>query len=151
MYEEKLKELGIVLPEAPKPLAAYVPAVMAGDFVYSSGQIPLAAGELKFKGKVGSDLTEEQGYEAAKLCAVNCLSAVKGVIGSLDKIAQIVKLTGFVNSAPGFSSQPKVINGASELLGQVFGDAGKHARAAVGVSELPINAAVEVEIIVKLK
>ena len=151
MYEAKLKEMGIQLPEAPKPLAAYVPATLAGEFAYTSGQIPLAAGELKYKGKVGSDLTEEQGYEAARLCAINCLSALKGVIGSLDKIAQVVKVTGFVNSAPGFSSQPKVVNGASEFLGQVFGDAGKHARSAVGVSELPINAAVEVEMIVRLK
>ena len=151
MYEEKLKEMGIELPEAPKPLAAYVPAMRAGAFVYTSGQVPIAAGELKFKGKVGADLTEEQGYEAAKLCAVNCLSAVKTVTGSLDKIAQIVKVTGFVNSAPGFTGQPKVINGASEFFGQVFGDAGMHARAAVGVSELPVNAAVEIEIIVMLK
>jgi len=151
MYEAKLKEMGIELPEAPKPLAAYIPAIQAGEFVYTSGQVPLAAGELKYKGKVGSDLTEEQGYEAARLCAINCLSAIKGVIGDLDKIAQVIKVTGFVNSAPGFSSQPKVVNGASEFLGQVFGDAGKHARAAVGVSELPINAAVEVEMIVKLK
>ena len=151
MYEAKLKEMGIELPQAPKPLAAYIPAIVAGEFVYTSGQVPMAAGELKYKGKVGSDLTEEQGYEAAKLCAINCLCAIKGVIGDLDKIAQVIKVTGFVNSAPGFSSQPKVINGASEFLGQVFGDAGKHARAAVGVSELPINAAVEVEMIVKLK
>ena len=151
MYEAKLKEMGITLPETPKPLAAYVPAVQTGDFVYTSGQIPLAAGELKYKGKVGSDLTEEQGNEAAKLCAINCLSAVKTLIGSLDKIERIVKATGFVNSAPGFSSQPKVMNGASEFLGEVFGEAGKHARSAVGVSELPLNAAVEVEIIVKLK
>ena len=151
MYEEKLKEMGIELPEAPKPLAAYVPAMRAGAFVYTSGQVPIAAGELKFKGKVGADLTEEQGYEAAKLCAVNCLSAVKTVTGSLDKIAQIVKVTGFVNSAPGFTGQPKVINGASEFFGQVFGDAGMHARAAVGVSELPVNAAVEIEIVVMLK
>ena len=151
LYEAKLKEMGIELPEAPKPLAAYIPAIQAGEFVYTSGQVPLASGELKYKGKVGSDLTEEQGYEAARLCAINCLSAIRGVIGDLDKIAQVIKVTGFVNSAPGFSSQPKVINGASEFLSQVFGDAGKHARAAVGVSELPINAAVEVEMIVRLK
>ena len=151
MYEAKLKEMGIDLPEAPKPLAAYVPAVLAGEFVYTSGQIPLESGELKYKGKVGASLTEEQGYAAARLCAVNCLSAVKGLIGSLDKIGQIVKVTGFVNSAPGFSAQPKVMNGASEFFGEVFGDAGKHARSAVGVSDLPIDAAVEVEIVVKLK
>ena len=151
MYEEKLKALGIELPEAPKPLAAYVPAIQAGEFVYTSGQVPLAAGELKYKGKVGSGLTEEQGYEAARICAVNCLSAVKSLIGSLDNIAHLVKVTGFVNSAPGFTSQPKVLNGASELFNEVFGDAGKHARSAVGVSELPLDAAVEVELIVRLK
>jgi enamine deaminase RidA (YjgF/YER057c/UK114 family) len=151
MYEAKLKEMGIELSEAPKPLAAYIPAVQAGDFVYTSGQIPIVAGELKYKGKVGADLTEVQAQEAAKQCAINCLNVIKGVIGSLDKIERIVKVTGYVNSAPGFTSQPKVMNGASEFLGEVFGEAGKHARAAVGVCELPIDAAVEVEIIVKLK
>ena len=151
MYEAKLKEMGITLPEAPKPLAAYVPAVQTGDFVFTSGQIPMVAGELKYKGKVGADLTEAEAYEAARICAINCLSAVKSLIGCLDKVERIVKLTGFVNSAPGFSSQPKVVNGASEFLGQVFGDGGKHARSAVGVSELPVNAAVEVELIIKLK
>lgn len=151
MYEAKLKEMGIDLPEAPKPLAAYVPAVKAGDLVYTSGQIPLVAGELKFKGKVGAEISEAQGYEAARVCVVNCLSAVKGVIGSLDQIDRIIKVTGFVNSAPGFTAQPKVLNGASEFLSEVFGEAGRHARSAVGVSELPIDSAVEVEIIVKLK
>lgn len=151
MFENKLKELGIDLPQAPKPLAAYVPAVKVGDLVYTAGQIPLINGELVFKGKVGSDLSEEQGYEAAKICAINCLSAVKSVIDSLDEVEQIVKVTGFVNSAPGFTMQPKVINGASDFLGEVFGEKGNHARAAVGVNELPIDAAVEVEIIVKLK
>ena len=151
MYEAKLKEMGIELPETPKPLASYVPAVQAGDYVFTSGQIPLAGGELKYKGKVGADISEEQGYAAAKLCAINCLSAIKTLIGSLDKIEKVTKVTGFVNSAPGFTAQPKVINGASDFLGEVFGEAGKHARAAVGVSELPINAAVEVELIVKLK
>lgn len=151
MVEEKLRQLGIELPETPTPLAAYVPAVKAGDFAYTSGQIPLVKGELKFKGKVGAELTEEEGYQAARICAINCLSALKGAIGDLDKIERIVKVVGFVNSAPGFKMQPKVINGASELLGEVFGDAGKHARSAVGVNELPIDSAVEVEVIVKLK
>lgn len=151
MYEAKLKEMGITLPAAPKPLASYVPAVMADSCVYTSGQIPLVGGELKFKGKVGADLTEEQGYEAAKTCAINCLSVIKEQIGSLDNIERIVKVTGFVNSAPGFANQPRVVNGASDLLGAVFGEAGRHARSAVGVSELPINAAVEVEMIVKVK
>jgi enamine deaminase RidA (YjgF/YER057c/UK114 family) len=143
--------MGVKLPEAAKPLAAYIPAVQVGEYVYTAGQIPLVAGELKYKGKVGKDVSEQEGYDAAKVCAINALSAVKSVIGSLDKVERIVKLTGFVNSAPGFTMQPKVVNGASEFLGEVFGEAGLHARSAVGVSELPIDAAVEVEIIVKVK
>lgn len=151
MVEDKLRQMGIELPAAPTPLAAYIPAVKAGDFAYTSGQIPLVKGELKYKGKVGAELSEADGYQAARVCAINCLSALKGVIGDLDNIERIVKVVGFVNSAPGFAAQPKVINGASELFGEVFGDAGKHARSAVGVSELPIDSAVEVEVIVKLK
>lgn len=150
-YEAKLKEMGITLPEAPKPVAAYVPAVQIGDYVYTSGQIPFVNGELKYKGKLGKDLDVEQGYESAKTCALNCLSVIKSVIGSLDKIEKVVKVVGFVNSAPGFNQQPKVINGASELLGQIFGEAGQHARSAVGVNELPMDAATEVELIVKIK
>ncbi len=151
VYESKLKEMGIILPQAPRPLASYVPAVRTGEYIYTSGQVPFEDGELRFKGRVGADLSEEQGYEAAKICAINCLSAVKGLAGSLDNIERIVKVTGFVNSAPGFVNQPKVVNGASDFLGQVFGEAGKHARSAVGVSELPLGAAVEVEMVVKLK
>lgn len=151
MFEEKLKEMGLTLPQVAKPVAAYVPAVQVEKYVYTSGQIPFVDGELKYKGRVGGDLSDKEGYEAARVCALNCLSAIKSVAGSLDNIERIVKVTGFVNSAPGFSGQPGVINGASELLGQVFGEAGSHARAAVGVSELPLNAAVEVEMIVKLK
>jgi len=151
MFEDKLKEIGMSLPPVAKPVAAYVPAVLVDKYVYTSGQIPLVEGELKYKGRVGGDLTDKEGYEAARICVLNCLSAVKSVAGSLDSIERIVKVTGFVNSAPGFSGQPGVINGASELLGQVFGEAGRHARSAVGVSELPLNAAVEVEMIVKLK
>jgi len=150
-FEAKLTELGITIPEAPKPVAAYVPAVRIGDMVYTSGQIPFVAGELKYKGKVGRDVTLEQGYEAAKVCVINALAAVKGLVGSLDNIEKIVKVVGFVNSAPGFVDQPKVINGASELLSQVFGQAGEHARSAVGVAELPVDSAVEVELIVKVK
>ncbi|MFZ5642448.1 MAG: RidA family protein [Bacillota bacterium] len=151
MFEEKLKEMGIALPVVPKPVAAYVPAVMTDKLVYTSGQIPFVEGELKYKGKVGGELTDKEGYEAARICAINCLSAVKSLAGSLDNIEKIVKVTGFVSSAPGFNGQPGVINGASELLGEIFGEAGKHARSAVGVSELPLNAAVEVEMIVLLK
>ena len=151
MIEEKIKELGFEVPEAPKPLAAYVPALIVSDFVFTAGQIPSIKGELKFKGKVGKDIPEEAGRKAAEICALNCLGAVKGVIGDLDKIEQIVKLTAFVNSADGFTAQPKVANGASELIGKIFGEKGRHARSAVGVNELPIDAAVEIEMIVKLK
>ncbi len=148
---DKLKELGFELPEVAKPVAAYVPAVKVDNYVYTSGQIPLVKGELKFKGKVGKDITPEQAYEAAQVCCLNCLAAIKAEIGCLDKIERIVKVTGFVNSADGFSGQPKVINGASEMLGKLFAEAGQHSRSAVGVSELPIDAAVEVEMIVKVK
>ncbi|ODA39696.1 RidA family protein [Desulfosporosinus sp. BG] len=106
--------MGITLPETPKPLATYVPAVQVDKYIYTSGQIPLAAGELEFKGKLGAEISEGQGYEAAKMCAINCLSAIKGLAGSLDNIERIVKVVGFVNSAPGFNQQPNVINGASE-------------------------------------
>jgi enamine deaminase RidA (YjgF/YER057c/UK114 family) len=150
-YEQKIKELGLQIPEPPEPVAAYVPAVKVGDFIYTSGQIPFVNGKLKFKGKVGEDLTEQEGYEAAKVCALNCLSVIKGQVGTLDNIERIVKVTGYVNSGQGFQMQPQVINGASELLGEIFGENGQHARAAVGVSELPIDAPVEIEMIVKIK
>lgn len=149
--EAKLEAMGLELPAAPKPLAAYVPAVKVDTFVYTSGQIPFVNGELKFKGKVGKDLTEAEAYEAAKVCVLNCLSVIKAEIGELDHIERIVKVVGFVNSAPGFSMQPKVINGASELLGELFGEKGQHARSAVGVNELPLDAACEVEVIVKIR
>jgi enamine deaminase RidA (YjgF/YER057c/UK114 family) len=150
-FEAKLKELGIGLSQAPKPVAAYVPAVRAGEFVYTSGQITMVNGELKYQGKLGKDLTVQEGYQAARICALNALSAIRDVVGSLDEIEQIIKVVGFVNSAPGFIEQPKVINGASELLGEIFGAAGQHARSAVGVNELPLNTAVEVEMIVKIR
>lgn len=149
--EAKLKTMGLELPAAPKPVAAYVPAVKVDNFVYTSGQIPFVNGELKFKGKVGKDLTEAEAYEAAKVCVLNCLSVIKAEIGELDRIERIVKVVGFVNSAAGFSMQPKVINGTSELLGELFGEKGQHARSAVGVNELPLDAACEVELIVKIK
>lgn len=149
--QSRLQELGITLPEVAKPVAAYVPAVRSGDYIYTSGQIPLVKGEVKYQGKVGAEFTVEEGYEAAKICALNCLAAIAGAAGSLDQVEQVVKLVGFVNSAPGFSEQPKVVNGASELVGQVFGEIGKHARSAVGVAELPLNVAVEIEMIVKVK
>ncbi|MCL6635191.1 MAG: RidA family protein [Peptococcaceae bacterium] len=150
-YEARLKSMGLLLPGVPQPVAAYVPALQAGRFVYTSGQLPVAEGKVVYAGKVGRELSAEDGYRAARICALNCLAAVKSVAGSLGRIEQIVKLTGFVNSAPDFTGQPFVVNGASELLGEVFGEAGRHARSAVGVAELPLNAAVEIEMIVLLK
>ena len=150
MFEEKLKQMGIEIPEPVKPLAAYIPAMQVGNLVMTSGQVPISDGSVKFQGKVGKDLTEEEGREAAKLCAINCLSAIKSVIGSLEKIKRVVKLTVFISSAEGFTAQPKVANGASEFIGEIFGEAGKHVRSAVGVSELPLNSAVEIEMIVEI-
>jgi enamine deaminase RidA (YjgF/YER057c/UK114 family) len=141
--------MGLALPEVVKPLASYVPWVRTGNLVFVSGQICLAGGELKFKGKVGRELTLEQGAEAARLCCLNCLAAVKDAIGSLDRVKRVVKVVGFVNSAPGFNAQPKVVNGASDLLMKVFGEAGKHSRSAVGCSDLPLDTATEVEMIVE--
>ena len=149
--EEQLKVMGITLGEVPKPVAAYVPAVKSGGFVYVSGQLPTVNGQLQYIGHLGQELTEAEGYEAAKLCVLNALSVLKGLLGDLDEIEQIVKLTGFVASAPGFTAQPKVVNGASELLGTLFGERGQHARSAVGVAELPLNAPVEIELIAKIK
>lgn len=151
MFVEKIKQLGITIPEPVKPLAAYIPAMQVGNLVMTSGQVPISSGVVKFQGKVGRDLSEEEGRDAAKLCAINCLSAVKSVIGSLDKIKRVLKLTVFIASAEGFTAQPKVANGASELIGEIFGEAGKHVRSAVGVSELPLNSAVEIEMIVEIK
>lgn len=151
MIEEKIKQMGITITEAAKPLAAYIPALQVGNLVMTSGQVPIKGGAIKYQGKVGKDLSEEEGKEAAKLCAINCLSAIKSVIGNLDKIKRIVKLTVFVSSAEGFTAQPKVANGASEFIVEVFGDSGKHVRSAVGVSELPLNSAVEIEMIVEVR
>lgn len=148
--EERLKELGLELKETPKPLAAYVPGVQVGKLLFTSGQIPMVDGELKYKGYIGEDLDVLEGYQGARLAALNCLSVIKSMVGDLDSIEQIVKVTGFVRSAPGFVKQPQVINGASELLLEIFGEKGRHARAAVGCNELPIGAAVEVEMVVSL-
>jgi len=149
--EEKLKSLGFSLPETPKPVAAYIPALQVNDLVYTSGQIPVVEGELKFKGKLGIQVSREQGYEAARICALNALSAIKSVIGDLDKIEQVVKVVGFVASGPGFTDQPAVVNGASEFLKQVLGEKGVHTRSAVGVAELPLGCPVELEMIVKVR
>ncbi len=151
MFEEKLKELGFELPEVAKPLAAYIPAKKVGNLVMTSGQVPVVKGEIKYVGKIGKDLTEEEGQKAAQICALNCLAAVKNIIVTIDNIEEILKLTVFVNSANGFTAQPKVANGASELISKIFGEKGLHVRSAVGVSELPLNAAVEIEMVVRVK
>ena len=151
MIEENIKNLGLELPEAPKPVASYIPSLIVNDLVFTAGQIPTVKRELKFKGKIGKDLSEDEGKQAAEICALNCLSVIKSAAGNLDEIDRIVKVTVFVNSADGFTAQPKVANGASDLLVKIFGDRGKHVRSAVGVNELPLDAAVEVEMIVKLK
>lgn len=150
MIVEKIKELGFEVPEVAKPLAAYIPAKKVGNLVMTSGQVPLVKGEIKYKGKVGKDLSEEDGIKAAQVCALNCLAAIKSVAGNLDSIVEVEKLTVFVASAEDFTAQPKVANGASELIGQIFGEAGKHVRSAVGVTALPLNSAVEIEMIVKV-
>jgi enamine deaminase RidA (YjgF/YER057c/UK114 family) len=145
----KLAELGIELPAVVAPLAAYVPAVRTGNLVYTAGQLPIADGELLATGKVGAEVTAEQARDLARQCGLNALAAVHALVG-IDSVVKVVKVVGFVASAPGFDGQPGVINGASELLGEIFGDAGAHARSAVGVSELPRNAPVEVEVIVEV-
>lgn len=143
--ESRLAELGIILPEVPAPVANYVPFVIAGPLVFISGQITMWEGELKFLGKVGADLTLEQGQDAARLCAINLLAQAKAAAGGLERIKRCVKLTGFVNADPGFTDHPKVINGASDLMVDVLGDNGRHARAAVGVNSLPLGVAVEID------
>jgi enamine deaminase RidA (YjgF/YER057c/UK114 family) len=146
----RLGELGIELPAVAKPLAAYVPAVRTGNLVYTAGQLPLADGNLLLSGKVGDEVSPEEGKALARTCALNALAAVDALVG-VDSITRVVKVVGFVASAPGFTGQPGVINGASELFADVFGDAGAHARSAVGVAELPLDAPVEVEVIVEVR
>jgi enamine deaminase RidA (YjgF/YER057c/UK114 family) len=145
----RLAELGLTLPQVVPPLAAYVPAVQSGNYVYVSGQLPMVDGKLLYTGKLGAGVTVEQGTEAARVCAVNALAAIDALVG-LGRIAKIVKVAGFVASAEGFTGQPAVINGASELFGDVLGELGRHARSAVGVAELPLGAPVEVEVIVEV-
>ena len=144
--EDRLAELGLTLPEAAAPAANYVPYVQSGNLVFVSGQITLLNGALKYVGRVGADFTAEEAYEAAKLCGLNLIAQVKAACGGdLDRVKRVVRLGGFVNCTDDFTDQPKVINGASDLMADVFGDAGKHARAAVGVNTLPLGVAVEVE------
>ncbi|RNE62611.1 RidA family protein [Cryobacterium tepidiphilum] len=151
MIETRLAELGIELPEVVPPVAAYVPAIVSGTLVFTAGQLPMVAGKLPATGKVGDGeglVPADDARQYARQSALNALAAIKAVIGSLDRVTQVVKVTGFVASDPSFTGQPGVINGASELLGEVFGDIGVHARSAVGVSVLPLDAPVEVELIV---
>lgn len=146
----RLAELGIELPPVVAPLAAYVPAVRTGNLVYTAGQLPIRDGELLRTGKVGAQVSPEQAQELARVCALNALAAVHSLVG-IDSVTRVVKVVGFVASAPGFNGQPVVVNGASELIGEVFGEAGAHARSAVGVSELPRDAPVEVELIAEVE
>jgi enamine deaminase RidA (YjgF/YER057c/UK114 family) len=148
--EERIAELGLTLPADVAPLAAYVPAVRTGDLVFTAGQLPRRDGELVATGKVGAEVTPEAAAEAAAACALNALAAIKGEIGDLSAIRRVVKVVVFVASAPDFTGQPGVANGASELLGKVFGDAGVHARSAVGVAVLPLDVPVEVELVVEV-
>lgn len=145
--DDRIAELGLVIPEGSKPVAAYIPAVVSGNLVYTSGQLPMAGGVLPAAGKVGAEVTEEEAKALARNCVLNGLAAARSVIGSLDRITRVVKVVGFVASDPSFTGQPGVINGASELLGEIFGESGQHARSSVGVAVLPLDAPVEIEFV----
>lgn len=147
---DRMAEAGIVLPDVAAPAAAYVPAVRSGAYVYVSGQVPFVAGKLAQTGKVGAEVSADDAKAHARTCGLNALAAVNALVG-LDAVVRVVKVVGFVASAPGFTGQPAVINGASELMSEVFGDAGRHARSAIGVAELPLGAPVEVEMIVEVR
>lgn len=149
-WRSRLAELGIELPELVAPLASYLPAVRSGTLVFTSGQLPIRDGKLAATGKVGAEVSPEDAHALARVCALNALAAVDALVG-IDAVVRAVKVVGYVASAPGFTGQPGVVNGASDLLGEVFGDAGGHARAAVGVAELPLDAPVEVELIVEVQ
>ena len=147
----RLKELGYELPSLPNPAGSYVPATSTGSLLFTAGQLPFKEGQLRYTGKVDKDVSVEEANEAARLCALNALAAVKAEAGSLENVRRVVKVTGYVASAAGFNRQPEVINGASDFLSEVFGEKGAHARSAVGVAELPLDAPVEVELIVELR
>lgn len=149
--EMKARELGLDIPPAPQPVAAYVPGLVVGDLLYVSGQIPVAGGQPISRGKLGAAVSADDGYQAARRCALNALGVVRSLAGSLDRVAQVVKVTVFVASAPGWNGQSQVANGASELFGELFGDAGRHVRSAVGVAELPLDVPVEVEALFRLQ
>ena len=149
--ESRINELKIVLPDAPKPVAAYIPAKQTGKLVFTAGQLPMVNGELISKGLLGQDVEIDEAKKAARICTLNALAAIKGVIGDLDRIKQIVRVVGYVASVPTFTQQPAVVNGASELLLEIFGENGKHARSAVGMAVLPLNASVEIELTVEVE
>jgi enamine deaminase RidA (YjgF/YER057c/UK114 family) len=149
--ENRLGQIGLKLPDAPKPVAAYTPAKQTGNLVFTAGQLPMVNGELISKGLLGQDVEIDEANKAARICTLNALAAIKGVIGDLDRIKQIVRVVGYVASVPTFTQQPAVVNGASELLLQIFGENGKHARSAVGMAVLPLNASVEVELTVEVE
>ena len=146
-----INELGLKIPDAPKPVAAYIPAKQTGKLVFTAGQLPMVNGELISKGLLGQDVEVEEANKAARICTLNALAAIKGVIGDLDRIKQIVRVVGYVASLPTFTQQPAVVNGASELLLEIFGENGKHARSAVGMAVLPLNASVEIELTVEVE
>ncbi len=149
--DARLKSLGIELPVPPKPVASYVPAVLAGDLLYLSGVLPFQDGQVVITGKLGQEVTVERGAEAARLALLNALAVIRHELGSLDRVQRIVRVVGHVASAAGFGQQPAVINGASDLLVQVFGEAGRHARVALGAAELPLHAAIELELLVQVR
>ena len=149
--EEKLKELGITLPDAPSPLGAYIPVKITGKLAYCSGVLPMKGGEIIYKGKLGAEITIDEGKEAAKLCAINVLTNLQGALGNLDKVKGVVRIEGYINCATGCTDQPQVLNGASEFFAEVFGDAGKHSRMVVGVSELPLDACMELVCIFEIE
>jgi enamine deaminase RidA (YjgF/YER057c/UK114 family) len=149
--EDRLKNLGMILPEVAAPLAAYVPAKKVGQVIFTAGQLPIQKGELICKGLLGQDVDVEQAYQAARICTLNALAAIKGVAKDLDQIVQVVRVVGYVACTSTFTQQPAIVNGASELLLEIFGEVGKHARSAVGVASLPLNASVEIELTVEVK
>lgn len=150
MIDEKLAALKISLPTPPKPVGSYVPAVKAGNLVFVSGQIPIIEGKVEYQGKVPTDLSVETAQKAARVCIVNALAQLRAEIGTLDNVSRIVRVSGFVNSEPDFYDQPKVINAASDLLFEIFGDRGRHSRIAVGVASLPLNSAVEIDMVAQV-
>ena len=149
--ESRIEQIGLNIPEAPKPVAAYIPAKQTGKLVFTAGQLPMVNGELISKGLLGQDVEIDEANNAARICTLNALAAIKGVIGNLDRIKQIVRVVGYVASVPTFTQQPAVVNGASELLLEIFGENGKHARSAVGMAVLPLNASVEIELTVEVE